>query len=172
VFRRDYAELKRWPVIPFDGHYDAAGQRLLATGVLEHLATEWPEPRCPAVRTRGSRLHHGPGCGGCRAAPRGGRGHRDRHAPARGVPAGRFRRGIRARLRHHQGDLRPADVRDHGPPRVPGDRTFGSAVVIEGDVGPDDHVYLRITIHGANGRSVDAIYDLVREGSQWRINGV
>jgi len=50
VFRRDYAELKRWPVIPFDGHYDAAGQRLLATGVLEHLATEWPEPRCPARR--------------------------------------------------------------------------------------------------------------------------
>ena len=47
-----------------------------------------------------------------------------------------------------------------------------SAVVIEGDVGPDDHVYLRITIHGTNGRSVDAIYDLVREGSQWRINGV
>src|SRR2546428_6018093 len=47
-----------------------------------------------------------------------------------------------------------------------------SAVVIEGDVGPDDHVYLRITIHGTNGRRVDAIYDLVREGSQWRINRV
>src|SRR5207244_2099533 len=27
VFRRDYAEHKRWPVIPFDGHYEAAGRR-------------------------------------------------------------------------------------------------------------------------------------------------
>jgi len=47
-----------------------------------------------------------------------------------------------------------------------------SAVVTEGDVAPDGHVYLRLTIHGANGRSVDAIYDMVQEGSDWRINGV
>jgi len=47
-----------------------------------------------------------------------------------------------------------------------------SAVVIEGDVGPDGHVYLKLTILGANGHSVDAIYELVREGAAWRINGV
>ncbi len=47
-----------------------------------------------------------------------------------------------------------------------------SAVVIEGDIGPDGHIYLKLTILGANGRSVDAIYELVREGADWRINGV
>jgi len=52
AFRRDYAEHKRWPVIPFDGHYDASGQRLLAAGVLEHFATHWPGHRCP-TRGRG-----------------------------------------------------------------------------------------------------------------------
>src|SRR5712691_1323979 len=52
VFRRDYAEHERLPVIPFDGHYDATGQRLLATGILERFATEWPGPHCPARRRR------------------------------------------------------------------------------------------------------------------------
>jgi Domain of unknown function (DUF4864) len=47
-----------------------------------------------------------------------------------------------------------------------------SAIVTGGDAGPDGHIYVRLTIHGANGRSVDAVYDLVQEGSDWRIDGV
>ena len=47
-----------------------------------------------------------------------------------------------------------------------------SAVVMEGDVGPGGQVYLRLIVQGANGRSVDAVYELVREGTDWRINGV
>jgi len=47
-----------------------------------------------------------------------------------------------------------------------------SAIVTGGDVGADGHVYVRLTIHGANGRSVDAVYDMVQEGSDWRIDGV
>jgi hypothetical protein len=47
-----------------------------------------------------------------------------------------------------------------------------SAVVTDGDVGSDGHVYLRVTIHGANGRSVDVVYELIQEGADWRINGV
>lgn len=47
-----------------------------------------------------------------------------------------------------------------------------SAVVTGGDVGADGHVHVRLTIHGANGRSVDAVYDMVQEGSDWRIDGV
>jgi Domain of unknown function (DUF4864) len=47
-----------------------------------------------------------------------------------------------------------------------------SAIVTGSDVGPDGHIYVRLTIHGANGRSVDAVYDLVQEGSDWRIDGV
>jgi len=45
-----------------------------------------------------------------------------------------------------------------------------SALVTGGDVGADGHV--RLTIHGANGRSVDAVYDMVQEGPDWRIDGV
>jgi len=50
VFRRDDAEHRRLPVIPFDGHYDAAGQRLLATGIIERFPAEWSG--CPARRHR------------------------------------------------------------------------------------------------------------------------
>ena len=32
------------------------------------------------------------------------------------------------------------------------------------------HLWLRI--HDVNGRSVDAVYDMVREPAGWRINGV
>ena len=39
-------------------------------------------------------------------------------------------------------------------------------------VAPDGHVYLTVKIRGANGHSVEAIYDMVWENSGWRINGV
>jgi hypothetical protein len=46
------------------------------------------------------------------------------------------------------------------------------ATVIATRVGPDGHVYLVIKIRGANGQPVQAIYDMVREGGIWKINGV
>ena len=46
------------------------------------------------------------------------------------------------------------------------------ALVSETRVAPDGHVYLRVKIRGANGNSVEALYDMVWEGGRWRINGV
>jgi hypothetical protein len=37
---------------------------------------------------------------------------------------------------------------------------------------PDGHAHVRVKIQGANGRSIEALYDLVWEGGRWRINGV
>ena len=37
---------------------------------------------------------------------------------------------------------------------------------------PDGHIYLLIKIRGANGRHIEALYDMVREAGSWRINGV
>src|SRR5713101_9423335 len=39
-------------------------------------------------------------------------------------------------------------------------------------VAPNGHVYLSVKIRGANGNSVEAIYELVLESGQWKINGV
>ncbi len=36
----------------------------------------------------------------------------------------------------------------------------------------DGQVYLRLRIRGANGRSVEAVYEMVREGRDWKVNGV
>ena len=36
----------------------------------------------------------------------------------------------------------------------------------------DGQVYLRLRIRGANGRSVEAVYEMVREGREWKVNGV
>jgi hypothetical protein len=47
-----------------------------------------------------------------------------------------------------------------------------SAHVAEVRVGPDEHVYLRLKIRGANGRDIEAVYELVWEGGRFRINGV
>jgi len=37
---------------------------------------------------------------------------------------------------------------------------------------PDGPVYLRLVIRGANGRSIDAVYEMVVEEGAWKINGV
>jgi hypothetical protein len=46
------------------------------------------------------------------------------------------------------------------------------ARVVERRVAPDGHVFLLLKIHGANGRHVEALYDMVWEAGVWRINGV
>lgn len=47
-----------------------------------------------------------------------------------------------------------------------------SGVVTDGHVEPDGHAWLSLTIHGTNGRTIQAVYELVWENGQWRINGV
>ena len=46
------------------------------------------------------------------------------------------------------------------------------AVIAQSAVGPDGHVYVRVRIRGANGNSIEAVYDMVQEAAGWRINGV
>ena len=48
--------------------------------------------------------------------------------------------------------------------------TFAS--VAASTVAPNGHMYLQIKIRGANGNSIEAVYDLVLENGQWKINGV
>ena len=38
--------------------------------------------------------------------------------------------------------------------------------------GSDGHLLLRLVIRGANGSDIEAVYDMVREGAGWRVNGV
>jgi hypothetical protein len=47
-----------------------------------------------------------------------------------------------------------------------------SGVVTDGRVEPGRPAWLSLTIQGANGRTVQAVYELVWENGQWRINGV
>lgn len=47
-----------------------------------------------------------------------------------------------------------------------------SGVVTDGRVEPGRHAWLTLTIQGADGRTVQAVYELVWENGQWRINGV
>lgn len=47
-----------------------------------------------------------------------------------------------------------------------------SAVVDGGQLVPNGHVVLLVTVHGANGRAVQAIYELVPEDDGWRVNAV
>lgn len=46
------------------------------------------------------------------------------------------------------------------------------AAVATSALGPDGHAYLSIKIRGANGNSIEAIYELVLESGRWKINGV
>ncbi|PYO57215.1 MAG: hypothetical protein DMD83_10360 [Candidatus Rokuibacteriota bacterium] len=46
------------------------------------------------------------------------------------------------------------------------------ALVSRTEVTPDGHVYINVKIRGANGNSIEALYDMVRENDGWRINGV
>jgi uncharacterized protein DUF4864 len=47
-----------------------------------------------------------------------------------------------------------------------------SAAVAESRTAPDGTVYLRLVIVGENGKSVEAIYEMIREQGDWKINGV
>ncbi len=46
------------------------------------------------------------------------------------------------------------------------------AHVADAHVGGDGHAYIRLKIRGANGKPIEALYDMVREGGAWRVNGV
>ena len=46
------------------------------------------------------------------------------------------------------------------------------ALIARSEPTPDGHVHVRVRIRGANGNSVEAVYDMVREPGGWRINGV
>ncbi len=48
--------------------------------------------------------------------------------------------------------------------------TFAS--VANSTMAPNGHAYLQIKIRGSNGNSIEAIYELILENSQWKINGV
>ena len=39
-------------------------------------------------------------------------------------------------------------------------------------VAPDGHAFVAVKIRGANGNSIEAVYELVLEDGQWKINGV
>ena len=47
-----------------------------------------------------------------------------------------------------------------------------SAMVAEGKRAPNGNVYLVLKIRGANGVNVEAVYELVAEGGDWKINAV
>jgi ABC-type transporter MlaC component len=47
-----------------------------------------------------------------------------------------------------------------------------SAVVQRAEDAPNGHVYLFVTVYGANGNNVDAVYELVQENGDWKINAV
>jgi uncharacterized protein DUF4864 len=47
-----------------------------------------------------------------------------------------------------------------------------AAVVVGSQAAPDDSLALLLKIRDASGRSVEAVYEMVREGDAWRINGV
>ena len=46
------------------------------------------------------------------------------------------------------------------------------AVVSRAELTPNDTVYLTLRIQGANGQTIEATYELVRDAGDWRINGV
>jgi hypothetical protein len=47
-----------------------------------------------------------------------------------------------------------------------------SAAVAESILGPDGTVYVTLKIRGSNGKSIEALYELVLEEGKWKINGV
>jgi len=47
-----------------------------------------------------------------------------------------------------------------------------SAIISRATRGPNGRLYLLVRVRGANGQSIEAIYELVLENGQWRINGV
>ncbi len=47
-----------------------------------------------------------------------------------------------------------------------------SAFIDHATRGPAGRLYLLVRVRGANGQSIEAVYEMVRENGQWRINGV
>ena len=47
-----------------------------------------------------------------------------------------------------------------------------SATVAQSILAPDGTVYVTLKIRGSNGKSIEALYELVLEEGQWKINGV
>jgi hypothetical protein len=47
-----------------------------------------------------------------------------------------------------------------------------SARVAESRGGPEGHVFVRVKILGANGNSIEAVYDMIRQDGRYRVNGV
>jgi hypothetical protein len=47
-----------------------------------------------------------------------------------------------------------------------------SAAVGESILAPDGTVYVTLKIRGSNGKSIEALYELVLEEGKWKINGV
>jgi len=46
------------------------------------------------------------------------------------------------------------------------------AAVVSSAIAADGHAYVAVKVRGANGKSIEALYDLVLESGQWKINGV
>jgi ABC-type transporter MlaC component len=46
------------------------------------------------------------------------------------------------------------------------------ATVVSSALAPDGHAYVAVKVHGANGKDIEAFYELVLESGQWKINGV
>ena len=47
-----------------------------------------------------------------------------------------------------------------------------SATVAQSILAPDGTVYVTLKIRGSNGKSIEALYELVLQNGQWKINGV
>ena len=47
-----------------------------------------------------------------------------------------------------------------------------SARVDQATIAPNGHAYLILKIRGADGRRIEAIYEMVWEGDGWKIGGV
>jgi Domain of unknown function (DUF4864) len=47
-----------------------------------------------------------------------------------------------------------------------------SAVIAGSERGPGGRLYLLVRVRGANGQGLQAVYEMVLEDGQWRINGV
>jgi Domain of unknown function (DUF4864) len=47
-----------------------------------------------------------------------------------------------------------------------------SAIIAGSERGPGGRLYLLVRVRGANGQALQAVYEMVLEDGQWRINGV
>jgi ABC-type transporter MlaC component len=46
------------------------------------------------------------------------------------------------------------------------------ATVVSSAIAADGHAYVAVKVRGANGKDIEAFYELVLESGQWKINGV